>query len=438
MDPVAPVLLLLIGLLVLVVTLGVWQLLRRQGRSAAAHTETRSESAQEVIKPAAAPAPARVPAVAAPERTAVAPVQARVTYTKADGSTSVRNLTLYSRNLKDGIKHSLNCRQQGERVTKQFLLSGISRLELPDQSPPLELVSSGEIRHWLDQTIPVRSPEARQARTSGKAAPAAPPAAHPQPSTAAPAPAPLPTLLPDGARGFAVLDLETTGVGRQCRIVEIALVRLDPQGRITEEWETLVHPGIPIPNAEIHGIDDALVAGAPSFAEIAGSLAAKLHEHVLDAHNLRSFDGPILEAHFAQVDGLDLSLGSGVDTMPSPRVKLVDLCARHGVELDPGVAHTALGDTRALTKALQKGMAHLEPAGSAVAVQTNGLLSQPARPLTRAMAAVTTVPLGWKSESFQLNVGQVFLTTGPASTKANTDIKRVKSMAWPWVSSTGK
>lgn len=223
-----------------------------------------------------------------------------------------------------------------------------------------------------------------------------------------------------------MLDLETTGVGRHCRIVEIALVRLDPQGRITEEWETLVHPGIPIPNAEIHGIDDALVAGARSFAEIAGSLAAKLHEHVLVAHNLRSFDGPILEAHFAQVDGLDLSLGSGVDTMPSPRVKLVDLCARHGVELDPGVAHTALGDARALTRALQKGMAHLEPAGSAVAVQSNGLLSQPARPLTRAMAAATTVPLGWKSESFQLKVGQVFLTTAPASTKVNTDIKRAE------------
>jgi hypothetical protein len=107
MDPVAPVLLLLIGLLVVVVTLGVWLLLRRQGRSAAAHTETRSGSAQDVIKPAAAPAaPARVAAGAAPHRTAAAPVQARVTYTKADGSTSVRDLTLYSRNLKEGITHS--------------------------------------------------------------------------------------------------------------------------------------------------------------------------------------------------------------------------------------------------------------------------------------------------------------------------------------------
>jgi DNA polymerase III epsilon subunit-like protein len=61
-------------------------------------------------------------------------------------------------------------------------------------------------------------------------------------------------------------------------------VQLNPEGKITEEWETLVHPGQPIPNTHIHGIDDALVTGAPHFAEIAGTLAAKLHEHVVVAH----------------------------------------------------------------------------------------------------------------------------------------------------------
>ncbi len=224
-----------------------------------------------------------------------------------------------------------------------------------------------------------------------------------------------------------MLDLETTGTGRCCRIVEIALVRLDPQGRITEEWETLVHPGIAIPNADIHGIDDALVTGAPSFAEIAGTLAAKLHEHVLVAHNLRAFDGAILEAHFAEVDGIDLSLGSGVDTMPTPRVKLVDLCARHGVQLDPDVAHTALGDTRALTKALQRGMAHLVAADSSVTVRHNGLLAQPAQTLTRKMAVASSAPSGWTAVSIPLEAGQLFITTGPASTKPDTEIKRAEA-----------
>jgi DNA polymerase-3 subunit epsilon len=367
-----------------------------------------------------------------------------MTYTKADGSTSVRDLTIYSRNLKDGQTHSLNCRQAGEQITKQFLLTGISRLELP--VPALVLSTAEEIAAWLERHIPERSSTSRPSRLAPKpdsgmgvaepsavkspgALPAFPPLPlqEPQRPPAPAQPAPLPELLPDGARGFAVLDLETTGTGRSCRIVEIALVRLDPQGRITEEWETLVHPGIAIPNADIHGIDDALVAGAPSFAEIAGTLAAKLHEHVLVAHNLRGFDGPILEAHFAEVDGIDLSLGSGLDTMPTPRVKLVDLCARHGVQLDPDVAHTALGDTRALTKALQSGMAHLAPADSAVTVGRNGLLAQPARALTRNMVAASSAPSGWTAVLLPLEVGQPFITTGPASTKPDTEIKRAEA-----------
>lgn len=113
--------------------------------------------------------------------------------------------------------------------------------------------------------------------------------------------------------------------------------------------------------------------------------------------------------------------------MPKPRVKLVDLCARHGVELDPGVAHTALGDTRALTRALQSGMAHLEPAGSAVTVQRNGLLKQPSRTLTRAMVVATKAPTGWTAVSIQLEAGQLFITTGPASMKTDTEIKRAEA-----------
>ena len=49
-------------------------------------------------------------------------------------------------------------------------------------------------------------------------------------------PRPLPELLPPGARGFAVVDLETTGTGQLCRIVEIALQLLSPEGELQQEW----------------------------------------------------------------------------------------------------------------------------------------------------------------------------------------------------------
>lgn len=458
MDVLALLLGLLAGLAVVVMVVCIWWLLCRATKTAAAHTEagpaqgSRPAARQSVgAAPPGAPLSPPTDAGAVVERALAGerpsrPVAVLMTYTKADGSTSVRDLAIYSRNLRDGQTHSLNCRQAGEQITKQFLLTGISQLELPGLFPVLVLSTAKEIVAWLECHVPERSSPSRPSRLSPQKAsssavqesssakspgalPAFPPLPQqePQRPAASAQPVPLPELLPDGARGFAVLDLETTGTGRSCRIVEIALVQLDPKGRITEEWETLVHPGIAIPNAYIHGIDDALVAGAPSFAEIAGILAAKLHEHVLVAHNLRGFDGPILEAHFAEVEGIDLSLGSGVDTMPTPRVKLVDLCAQHGVQLDLDVAHTALGDTRALTKALQSGMAHLVRADSAVSVGRNGSLAQPARTLTRKMVTASSAPSGWTAVTLPLEAGQLFITTGPASTKPDTEIKRAEA-----------
>jgi DNA polymerase III epsilon subunit-like protein len=50
----------------------------------------------------------------------------------------------------------------------------------------------------------------------------------------------LPQLLSAGAQGFAVVDLETTGTGHLCRIVEIALLLLSPDGEIEQEWSTVI------------------------------------------------------------------------------------------------------------------------------------------------------------------------------------------------------
>jgi DNA polymerase-3 subunit epsilon len=87
-------------------------------------------------------------------------------------------------------------------------------------------------------------------------------------------PLPLPQLLPAGAKGFAVLDLETTGTGQLCRIVEIALLLLSPDGEIEQEWSTVINPGVPIPNAAVHGLNDSLATSAPNFAAVAQTLTA--------------------------------------------------------------------------------------------------------------------------------------------------------------------
>lgn len=63
------------------------------------------------------------------------------------------------------------------------------------------------------------------------------------------------------------LDTETTGISSQSHtIVEIAIV--DDSGRAL--LNTLVNPGRPIPSdaSAIHGIDDVMVLGAPTLAEL--------------------------------------------------------------------------------------------------------------------------------------------------------------------------
>jgi len=121
----------------------------------------------------------------------------------------------------------------------------------------------------------------------------------------------MPQLLPAGARGYAVLDLETTGTGGLCRIVKIALLLLSPEGEIEQEWSTVINPGVPIPNAVAHNLDRGCLHG--------------------------QIRGPILRHHFWEASEawpeLVLDLGDGIDTMPIPLLSLGKLCAAHGVTL---------------------------------------------------------------------------------------------------------
>lgn len=95
------------------------------------------------------------------------------------------------------------------------------------------------------------------------------------------------------------LDLETTGATPiKDRITEIALVRFD-DGVETARWETLVNPQQSIPPfiQQLTGIDNDMVAQAPTFAEVADILLAFLEGSVLSAHNVR-FDHGFIKAEF--------------------------------------------------------------------------------------------------------------------------------------------
>lgn len=116
---------------------------------------------------------------------------------------------------------------------------------------------------------------------------------------------------------FAVIDVETTGLSpaHQHRIVEVAVVLVDENGRVVHEWDTLVNPRRDVGATDVHGLSAAELYDAPSFEEIAGELKSLLEGYVPVAHNW-PFEVNFLAAEFARLGvGIPLDRESGLCTM---------------------------------------------------------------------------------------------------------------------------
>ena len=101
---------------------------------------------------------------------------------------------------------------------------------------------------------------------------------------------------------FVVFDLETTGAkAPPCRITEIGAYRVR-NGEVTEEFQTLVNPEMPIPAfiTQLTGITDEMVADAPMFADIAHDCLSFIGDSILVAHN-SGFDMRFLESEIGRV-----------------------------------------------------------------------------------------------------------------------------------------
>ncbi len=86
---------------------------------------------------------------------------------------------------------------------------------------------------------------------------------------------------------FCALDLETTGTNAALHmIVEVGIVRFTT-GKIIETYESLVNPGMKIPEEviDVHGIRDDMVRGAPTVYDILGDISRVMKDTVLVIHN---------------------------------------------------------------------------------------------------------------------------------------------------------
>jgi len=104
-------------------------------------------------------------------------------------------------------------------------------------------------------------------------------------------------------RPIIFFDLETTGTDHaKDRIVELALVKLSPDGK-REKYVKRINPGIPIPAevTAIHSICDDDVKNCPTFKQIAHTLFDWMKGCDLGGYNSSKFDLPLLAEEFLRV-----------------------------------------------------------------------------------------------------------------------------------------
>jgi len=154
-------------------------------------------------------------------------------------------------------------------------------------------------------------------------------------------------------------DLETTGINiASDRIVEISYLKVDLNGNETSK--TLrVNPGIPIPEkvTAIHGISDEDVKDAPTFNEVAKSLARDFEGCDLAGYNSVRFDIPLLAEEFLRSGvEIDLKRRKFVDVQVifmkmEPRT--LSAAYKFFVNKELSNAHSAEADTMATYEVLQ-------------------------------------------------------------------------------------
>ena len=195
-------------------------------------------------------------------------------------------------------------------------------------------------------------------------------------------------------RPLVVFDLETTGtdVGKD-RIVEIAMIKISPDGSIVKkpekrgaEHRILVNPEMAIPreSSEVHGVWDADVAGKHTFKQLAPRLVQFLENCDLAGFNSNRFDIPMLAEEFLRV-GVDFGLeGRNLIDVQNIFHKMEQRTLRAAYKFycdkDLDGAHEALPDTEATLEIL---LAQLQRYADHTTVDSHG---EPVGPVPQDMA----------------------------------------------------
>lgn len=181
---------------------------------------------------------------------------------------------------------------------------------------------------------------------------------------------------------LAFVDLETTGANPvRDRITEIGLVVVEGD-RVTR-WSTLINPGCRIPPfiQRLTGITQEMVAGAPSFADVADEIQSRLASLTFIAHNAR-FDYGFLKNEFKRLGrrfqpNVVCTVKLSRRLFPAfPKHNLDSLIERYGLTVTE--RHRALDDAELIWQFWQK--LYVAPGAEALATAIQHQLARPSLP----------------------------------------------------------
>jgi DNA polymerase III epsilon subunit family exonuclease len=239
--------------------------------------------------------------------------------------------------------------------------------------------------------------------------------------------------LPADRVPIVALDFETTGLhaSRGDRVIEVAAIRREPDGS-ERILQCLVHPGrlVPIEAQKIHGIDDSMLVGAPSFGRIAAELADLMRDAVFLAHNLPFDKEFLLWEHRRlqlptplsqpEIDTLEL----GRHALGLPRCNLTSLAARVGIEHRG--AHRALNDARSTLGVFMRLLETIDPAGVPTIRQLHARIVELRRgsPQRRRIGLVLRAAARDRAD---LEIDYTSLVPGPLSQRRRVTARRVNA-----------
>ena len=154
---------------------------------------------------------------------------------------------------------------------------------------------------------------------------------------------------------FAIVDIETTGGHATGNGITEISIQVHDGKRVVKQYETLINPQQTIPYyiRGLTGIDNAMVADAPLFSEVAEQIYQTLQDCVFVAHSV-NFDYSFVK-HALQSCGYELNLKKLCTVRLSrkiipglPSYSLGKICAYLDININN--RHRAGGDAEATVK----------------------------------------------------------------------------------------